>query len=127
MSLKQFQEGYVCCALWSSTDESTPSGGYPLDENHDARDIAPESLAKMNADCERFYNENEALLESADDSHAGHDFWLSRNGHGAGFFDGDEKQYGADYARVCELLQEAAEKFGGQYMYVGDDKRIYVS
>lgn len=38
---------------------------------------------------------------------AGHDFWLTRNGHGAGFGDGDWPE------EAGEKLSEAARSFGG--------------
>ena len=44
---------------------------------------------------------------------AGHDFWLSRNGHGAGFFDGDWPENG-------DKLQAAAEKYGQVDLQVDD-------
>ena len=37
---------------------------------------------------------------------AGHDFWLTRNGHGAGFWDGDWSENYAD------LLSKGAEAYG---------------
>ena len=75
----------------------------------------------MAADCERFYNANHndlALAQKVVASrrstrpapgdtrvrlygmpNAGHDFWLSRNGHGAGFFDRGKRKSG-----VCEIV-----------------------
>lgn len=44
-------------------------------------------------------------------------FWLSREGHGAGFFDFD-----SDYA---DRLQDACKKIGEAGAYVGDDGKIY--
>ena len=47
----------------------------------------------------------------ADDAieQAGHDFWLSRNGHGSGFWDRDYSYYG-DHVR--DWLQRKSEQFG---------------
>ena len=50
---------------------------------------------------------------------AGHDFWLTRNGHGAGFWDGD---WPLPYA---DLLDKAAQAAGTCDLYVGDDGMIY--
>jgi hypothetical protein len=44
---------------------------------------------------------------------AGHDFWLSRNGHGAGFWDGDW-----EHGRV---LRDAAKTFGTVDIVEGDN------
>jgi hypothetical protein len=50
----------------------------------------------------------------------GHDFWLTRNGHGAGFWDRGIGDYG-------DALTEHAHSFGASDVYVGDDGRLYVS
>ena len=39
-----------------------------------------------------------------------HDFWLSRNGHGTGFWDRDPEMYGGEYN--AKRLQKMAESFG---------------
>ena len=49
----------------------------------------------------------------------GHDFWLTRNRAGAGFWDrGYDKQAG-------ESLSNAAMKFPEINLYIGDDGLIY--
>lgn len=122
MNAEKFFTAYVTAALWSSTDDT----GQPLDDKHDATDIAPATLAKMRVDCDAFLAQHGALLANAtDDELAGHDFWLSRNGHGAGFFDGGASEYGENYKSVCAALQKAAQKFGTRDLYVGDDGKIY--
>jgi hypothetical protein len=114
-----FVAAYITCALWSSTDNSDDSGGEPLDKNYSEDDIAPETLKAMRADCDAFYVANSAdLSRVADDSRAGHDFWLTRNGHGAGFWD---RGLGA----LGDRLTKASKTFGGVDLYVGDDGKIY--
>lgn len=121
-AMREFFAAYVETALWSSTDESTPSGGDPLDENYGVQDIAPATLSEMERDARNFYaSEEEAIFDSGlTPARAGHDFWLSRNGHGAGFFD-----EGAGL--VGDHLQDAAERYGEYYLYVGDDGMIHGS
>jgi len=117
--LDSFTRSYFETALWSSTDKSTPQGGEPLDENYSVEDIAPETRAKMIADCADFQDRYASLLaaaENIDSERAGHNFWLSRNGHGAGFFDDDLNE-----------LQDAAESYGEFNLYVGDDGQIHGS
>ena len=110
-----FFQAYVTCALWSSSGDD----GEPLDANYN--DIAPEALSKMKADCDRFQSENADDLSNLDLSQAGHDFWLTRNHHGAGFWDrGHDKQLG-------ERLTAASHKFGESDLYVGDDGKVYIS
>lgn len=114
--MESFFEGYLTCALWSSTDNRDDSGGMPLDRNFGEADIRPESLASMRADCLDFEEANRELLDTVreagwDDGRLGHDFWLSRNGHGAGFFD---EYFGADtkLREAFRELQAAARVYG---------------
>lgn len=127
----QFLAGYIGAALWSSYDESDENGGNPMDQNYSDDDLAAETLEAMQAACERFQSENAALLsiyyqhvnrvdDSPVEAYAGHDFWLSRNGHGAGFFDRDYVP-----SETQDALQSAAEAFGNFDLYIGDDGRIY--
>lgn len=118
--LDTFTRAYIECALWSSSDNSTPQGGEPLDANYDIDDIALESLEKMIGECQDFQNENSELLAQAgDDVQNGHDYWLTRNGHGAGFWD-------RGYPRIIsEGLTKAAKADGSRDLYVGDDGLIY--
>ena len=119
--LDTFTRSYITTAFWSSNDESDESGGDPLENNYDWTDLAPEALDKMIADCKAFEERNEDLLDQANcDSHAGHDFWLTRNHHGAGFWDGDYEE------ALGEKLTAAAHEFGECDLYVGDDGKIYL-
>ena len=71
---------YIETALWSSTDESREDGGDPMDDNYSLEDLAPETLAAMVADCDRFRDvAGEMLDEHHDPTMAAHDFWLTRN------------------------------------------------
>ena len=128
MDLDLMLRAYIECALWSSNDESDDRGGEPLDKNYSAEDLAPEAMAKMRADCEAFLTANLADIENgtAKDSdeytaieRAGHDFWLTRNGHGCGFWDGDWPEPQAS------RLTEASKAMGEVNLYVGDDGRIH--
>lgn len=125
---QSFFDAYLITALWSSHDESDKSGGNPLDANYSPHDIAPATLARMRADCDAFYDANHADLNCEgvtfgpdfdQDGRAGHDFWLTRNGHGAGFWDGDWPEPQA--AR----LTAAASAAGVTDLYVGDDNLIH--
>lgn len=124
--LDEFTRHYIIAALWAENDQSDPeTGGDPLDDNFDIEDIVPECLAVMIADCAKFQEENADDIATWEDGEytaeemGGHDFWLTRNGHGAGFWDGDwEKEVGARLTKACEA-------FGKVDLYVGDDKKIY--
>jgi len=108
-----FLDAYITAALWSSTDDDDQ----PLDANYDDRDLTAAALKKMRADTAKFQKDNAELLDKAGDaSQNGHDFWLTRNGHGAGFWD-----RGYDKA-VGDALTKAAKKFGDVYLSVSDGK-----
>jgi hypothetical protein len=122
MKFDTFTSAYIECALWSTTDQSTPQGGEPLDRNYGSDDIAPDTLAKMQADCDAFRDDAKIVACIGDrDARAGHDFWLTRNGHGAGFWDGDWQEPDSGY------LTDRAHNFGGFDLYIGDDGKIHGS
>jgi hypothetical protein len=125
-----FLRAYIATALWSSTLDD----GSPMDKWYWSSDLADETVARMDADCTRFETENAETLTSAiatgqvvcgpdfnEWERAAHDFWLTRNGHGAGFWDGDWPE---PYA---QRLTDAAEALGSCDLYVGDDGKIYAS
>jgi len=120
--LDAFTAAYVTAMLWSTSDESRDDGGDPLDDNYDLDDLAPEYLRAITADCNRFQAENAEALDkgAGNDSQAGHDFWLTRTGHGAGFWDGDWPAYG-------DALTAASKAYGEIWPYVGDDGQVYGS
>lgn len=125
--LDEFTMAYLEAALWSTNDESDDNGGEPMDKNYDFDDIAPEALEKVKADCAKFQADNADWINrkhclnysTTPEARAGHDFWLTRNGHGAGFWDGD-------WSKESEaVLTVASKKFGEVNPYVGDDGKLY--
>ena len=118
--MDEFTEHYLICALWSSNDESTPSGGDPLDDNYGIEDLAPETLKQAEADCKAFQEANAVdLAKVGNVEQNGHDFWLTRNGHGCGFWcRGYDKE-------VAKRLTDASHTCGEVSLYVGDDGKIY--
>jgi len=113
-----FTIAYIEAALWSSTDESDEQGGEPLDANYGLNDIAPETLASILNDCEAFQQDHAEDI-GGELERAGHDFWLTRNGHGAGFWDGDWDE------GIGLRLTDASDVYGSVDLYVGDDGLIY--
>lgn len=122
--LDTFTRSYLETALWSSNDESNEQGGDPLDQNYDLSDLDQKVVDQAIADCADFRKGCAELLEQAygirgySEGKAGHDFWLSRNGHGAGFFDEGQED-------CWDQLQDAAEAHGSVDLYVGDDGQIH--
>jgi hypothetical protein len=60
-------------------------------------------------ECLAFMVYAECYLSDDAIDQAGHDFWLSRNGHGTGFWDRDSSYY-SDHVR--DWLQRKAAQFG---------------
>lgn len=117
----QFINAYRECALWSSTDDKET----PLDEEYSVDDIELDSYRSMERDCESFLGHNEddirAYCEIVEGEFggmemAGHDFWLTRNAHGAGFWDRGAGKAGTNLTRAshhfgeCNLLPVSNHK-----------------
>ncbi len=111
-----FMNHYFVAALWSSTEEDCN----PFDDEYEISDIDEESQKSQREECEDFIKDNADDLADLDVQQCGHDFWLTRNGHGAGF-----------WVRVLGVigtrLADACKPYGEAYMYVGDDGKLYIS
>ncbi|MDE2103053.1 MAG: hypothetical protein KGL39_37760 [Patescibacteria group bacterium] len=139
-SLKSFTDAYIDCALWSSVDDD----GDPLDNNFSCNDLDADALSEMERDCANFERDNRDLLQEAyatvlhipgqphyspanepgdfyTPDMAGHDFWLTRNHHGAGFWDRGLSEY------LGNLLTEAAKEEHEAYLFVNDDNTLAYS
>jgi len=108
--MDKFTQQYIETALWSSVDDA----GEPLDRNYSLSDLSPDTLVWAQADCDRFQDLAGDMLDEHPEIEAGaHDFWLARNGHGAGFRAGNWPRHG-------ELLTIIAHSFGEASLYVAD-------
>jgi hypothetical protein len=114
---------YALCAIWSSTDDA----GHPLDDGREIDAIAPDTYEAMRDDCAAFAQQCADDIRAAryavpgrlyDWGNVGHDFWLTRNGHGAGFWDRGLGDIGA-------RLSAAARACGEVNLHVGDDGKIH--
>jgi hypothetical protein len=101
---------YLECALWSSTDET----GEPMDRHATIKDFSKIAKEKAEKDCQDFLTKSGDVALTA--NQLGHNFWLSRNGHGTGFFDMNIPQ--------AQELQELAKTFKECDCYVGDDGSV---
>ena len=121
-----FIRGYITAALWSSCDTHPETG-----ENTqlDTCEWGTGERTKRAQECEDFITyASDLLLQYAERASAGtefttwelagHDFWLTRNGHGAGFWDRGLDQLGDD-------LTKATKTFGQIDLYLGDDGLVY--
>ena len=106
--LKHFVEvmftSYLECAAWADTPEYTESG----------LDFSPCAEESAISDCMRFAGINWELIKECQPEQVGHDFWLTRNHHGAGFWDRPEIYGGEDNA---EELTKSAYSFGERCIF----------
>lgn len=135
--LDAFTQGYIEALFFTESAPGVTTEEWQATEDHDEgsipgdvgfSDLAPDALASIIEDCAAFQRDNATALSDAfeadsdcDDSQAGHDFWLTRCGHGAGFWDGDWPEPMADQ------LDAAAKAFGNVDSYLGDDGKVYLS
>jgi hypothetical protein len=91
-ALQAFTRQYTDTLLWTCLDHL----GHPLDQTYEITDIAPTSVEAIQLECAAFWAEHSELFTTENYTgsgcpyeQAGHDFCLTRNGHGAGFADGD--------------------------------------
>ena len=130
-----FYRAFIEAALWISIDENDE----PLDSNYDINDLSSEADTTLETMARFFWERNIAALKYVEtengyyqngytlDELAGHDLWLTANGHGAGFWDRtfytvdcdvlEDTQY--DYS---ERFTKEAEIIGELHLYVHEDE-----
>jgi len=112
----KFVDAYLEAALWSSMDDE----GVPFDRDYDISDFDQESINKAVKESNEFIMANREDLEKVgNEEQHGHDFWLTRNGHGVGFWD-------RGYGEVGERLSEAADAYGEQHVWAGPNGTVYL-
>ena len=105
---------YLEAALWTVNDD----GDMDI-KGKTIHDFDPQSKAQALKDIQDFIKiagqQAPDELASYDDGNLGHNIWLSRNGHGAGFFDDNN-----------DKLQDIARNMKEKYVY-GDGKHVYIN
>lgn len=121
-TMDAFTEAYVTCMFWTdmnddegSLQDFKPSADYGID------DLSDKAWDKITSDCNAFQSQNADDI-NGNDTQAGHDFWLTRNRHGAGFWDRPELwDDGAD-----KRLTDASHAYVEISLYVGDDGKLHL-
>lgn len=113
VKVDEFTAGYVECALWSSTDDA----GKPLECRN--KDLTREAFIRMLEDCRAFQVACADDLGTFSPDQCGHLFWLTRAGHGDGFWawEGELRARG-------ERLTKVAQCFGDDALIAGEDGTI---
>ena len=124
--LRDFIDGYIECALWSTGGEYE---GEQL-ENFDDFDLNPNARPILEKHCRDFMGDNIIdLLEYVERRagcmpspwvHAGHDFWLTRHRHGAGFWDRGLGELG-------ERLTNTAHSVGEVELFIDETGEVMTS
>ncbi len=114
-----FTKAYIVAALWTSEEEENQ-------KLFETSNINKEVMSQIILECKNFQQDNKELLEQAYENRtysaerAGHDFWLTRNHHGAGFWD-------RGLGEVGDSLTDKAQKLKESDLYIGDDNQLYFS
>lgn len=123
--IDEFTQGYIeALHFFSPEDQETMEtcAGLELDEY---------SLETVVIDCKRFQVKYPGMLreyyakcrkddsEYTPESRAGHDFYLTRNGHGTGFWDRGFGKVGKRLTAVCKTFRE-------QELCRGDDGLAHI-
>lgn len=117
--LKEFIFGYIE-AIFFTEDEGVGESG--IDE------LSYRAKQTIVNDCAAFYLANKQDLNDAFSNYnysfafAGQDFWLTRNGHGVGFWERGLEDAGQNLTDACGWGTDFTEK----YVYRGDDNLIHI-
>ncbi len=129
MNIDAVLDSYLETALWAEEEDGEekiekPGLGrgkkpVPTLRGKTIFDVDDVSRDKARKDIENFIDtakkEAPEELGTYTSESLGHNIWLSRNGHGAGFFDDNN-----------DKLQDIARKMGSQVIYAGDDDAVYI-
>ena len=119
MNIQNILNRYLVCALWAEVDDNCD----PLDKNFSIEEFAEESVEAAKKEIEDFIGllEREEInwQDDVSDEQFGHDFWLTRNGHGCGFWDRGLGQLG-------DNLTKWAKSYGGASVIVGRGGKLYI-
>ena len=115
MELDTVVQHYITALLWSETADS----GEPLDSTD--YELSQAAINTAEGDCESFLEVHAALVAELPDwytaAQLGHDFLLTRNGHGVGFWDRGLGDLG-------QQLTAAAQSYGTIHAFINGDFKI---
>lgn len=97
------------------------------DEGQPPEDAEFSAIAKMEAyiECRNLLWANKDIINDSNCEQAAHDLWLTRNHHGAGFWDRPSEVYGGEANR--DILDRCARSMGDRDLIQGDDDLLYFS
>ena len=110
---------YIRAMQWATTDTDTDQYLDQFELSEDARQAAVIACARF---IDKHGNDMEVVRGMLLDygyEQAGHDLFLTREGHGAGFWDRNLGHYG-------DVFTKYSKEIGECQPYVGDDQLIYM-
>ncbi len=114
IKLEAFTRGYIACALWCGVMSYDGEELESADSDFSEDDLTDEARETIEKECRDFVASNISDLMGCDldSEQCGHDFYLTRNRHGAGFW--DRKSRG-EYADQClDRLTKTSHAYGEQ-------------
>lgn len=108
-----FLDAYLDAMLWTEEERLEKELGSPAG----LVDLSFETITRVRKECKRFLTKEVKILINGHEEQAGHDFWLTRNGHGAGYW--DHHQHCSNDHILCRryCLPRVAASFSGKGDY----------
>ncbi len=103
---------YMACGMWADGEQDEFIGKAWSDQ----------AVHQSRLACTAFLSVAGYATHGLTPEQLGHDLWLTRNGHGTGFWDRD-----AIPESKRKKLTEVARVFGSCDIYLGDDDKIYLT
>lgn len=104
--INKVTNGYLTTMLWSSNDDK----GEPLEANYGLEDIDSDSVDEAKTEIRLFMEKAGNLFtleELKEPEDIGHNFWLTRNGHGTGFWESGRYAKGDELTKIAKQFGEA--------------------
>jgi len=140
-NIQEIINSYLNCAIWTDEenlkedDDNMNRETYKMDKeywdeseikelisnpNLNIHNFDEDSVIKTYLDIKKFLNLVGSAVNDIDESDIGYDLWLTRNHHGAGFWD-----RGYD-VKISDILTKTAESLGTAHLYIGDNGILYI-
>ena len=116
----EFRKGYIDALLWSSVNNDAEDEQYFDELANGYEDFDVESQERIDKDCKDFLEKALKFIPEGSFDQAGHDFALTRNDHGAGFWD-REDEYGQDAAEKLNII---AAPFREVYLFYDSERKM---
>ena len=111
--VNEILNSYLETAIWAEESDENDLQGKTIQEID--KNSKANSAIEIYQFLQKAQQEASDELNTYDEEAIGHNLWLSRNGHGAGFFDDNN-----------DKLQNLARNMKPVDIYLGNDNKIYI-